>query len=114
MSADRTWHALIAVDDLIPNDVTIVHHHQMVLAVYDGIEHISVSSARCTHAGANLCDGYFDGKTIECPLHQGLFDVVTGEARAAPATKITIEIDRVLAVMLSSKAVLTNPFYGCQ
>ena len=27
----------------------------------------------------------FDGIHIECPLHQGLFDVRTGEAKAAPA-----------------------------
>jgi len=53
--------------------------------VFDTDEGVTVSMARCTHGGANLCDGYFDGKFIECPLHQGLFDARTGKAIAAPA-----------------------------
>lgn len=81
------WQDLIAHDALEPNDVTAVEVGRRVLAVYDGKAGISVSDARCTHAGANLCDGYFDGKAIECPLHQALFDCVTGKALAAPAVK---------------------------
>jgi len=84
---DGVWHDLIGVSELHKDDVTPVVFDGLVLAVYDGVHGITVSSARCTHAGANLCDGYFDGRTIECPLHQGLFDVVTGEARAAPVVK---------------------------
>ena len=57
------------------------------LAVFDTVDGVFVSYARCTHGGANLCDGYFDGKNIECPLHQGLFDARTGKAKAAPATR---------------------------
>jgi len=37
----------------------------------DTVDGIYVSDSRWTHAGANLCDGYFEGKHIECPLHQG-------------------------------------------
>lgn len=81
------WHTLIALSELEPKDVTEVIHERMVLAVYDSESGIFVSDARCTHAGANLCDGYFDGKNIECPLHQGLFDARTGIAKAAPATR---------------------------
>ncbi|MBT2132399.1 Rieske 2Fe-2S domain-containing protein [Aliiroseovarius lamellibrachiae] len=39
------------------------------------------------HGGADLCDGYFVGHIIECPLHQGAFDVRTGRAISAPATR---------------------------
>ncbi|MGR3639328.1 nitrite reductase (NAD(P)H) small subunit [Alterinioella nitratireducens] len=34
-----------------------------------------------------MCDGYFDGHVIECPLHQGAFDVRDGRAVSAPATR---------------------------
>lgn len=81
------WQDLIALDALEPDDVTAVALGRHRLAVYDGTAGISVSEARCTHAGADLCDGYFDGKAIECPLHQALFDCVTGRALAAPAVK---------------------------
>ena len=67
--------------------MTPVPFGKTVLAVYDTVDGIFVSDSRCTHAGANLCDGYFDGKFIECPLHQGLFDARTGVAKAAPVTR---------------------------
>ncbi|OED41130.1 naphthalene 1,2-dioxygenase [Chromatiales bacterium (ex Bugula neritina AB1)] len=83
----KRWQYLIDVASLEPNDATPVELGNRVMAVYDTNEGIFVSDARCTHAGANLCDGYFDGKYIECPLHQGLFDATTGKAVAAPVTR---------------------------
>lgn len=45
-----------------------------------------VSDRRCTHQGADLLRGYFDGEVIECPMHQGRFSVRTGNALNAPAS----------------------------
>jgi 3-phenylpropionate/trans-cinnamate dioxygenase ferredoxin subunit len=45
-----------------------------------------VSDRRCTHQGADLLRGYLDGEVIECPVHQGRFNVVTGKALNAPAS----------------------------
>ncbi|HRV62479.1 Rieske 2Fe-2S domain-containing protein [Albidovulum sp.] len=81
----KVWHDLVAVADLEKGDVTPVSLGARELAVYDGLDGITVSHARCTHGAANLCDGYFDGRRIECPLHQGLFDARTGAVLAAPA-----------------------------
>jgi len=81
----KTWQDLIAVDALEPGDATPVTLGRRELAVFDTVDGIFVSLARCTHGAANLCDGYFDGKHIECPLHQGLFDARTGQPKAAPA-----------------------------
>jgi naphthalene 1,2-dioxygenase ferredoxin component len=41
--------------------------------------------ATCTHGNASLCGGFVepDG-SIECPLHQGRFDVRTGKALCEP------------------------------
>ncbi|MEP6065084.1 MAG: Rieske 2Fe-2S domain-containing protein [Paracoccaceae bacterium] len=85
VARDKTWQDLIAVDDLFKGDATPVQFGSRELAVYDTVDGITVSMARCTHGAANLCDGYFDGKNIECPLHQGLFDATSGQALAAPA-----------------------------
>jgi nitrite reductase/ring-hydroxylating ferredoxin subunit len=65
--------------------VTPVTFGTRALAVYDAKDGVFVSMARCTHGAADLCDGHFDGTFIECPLHQGLFDVRDGAAKAAPA-----------------------------
>ena len=41
----------------------------------------------CTHGHARLCDGFLDGYEIECPLHQGKFDVRSGRATCEPVTE---------------------------
>jgi nitrite reductase/ring-hydroxylating ferredoxin subunit len=41
---------------------------------------------RCTHQAADLMRGYFDEDVIECPVHQGRFNVCTGAALSAPAS----------------------------
>jgi nitrite reductase/ring-hydroxylating ferredoxin subunit len=84
---DKTWQDLIAVADLEPGDVTPVVLGTRQLAVFDAVDGIFVSMARCTHGAADLCDGHFDGTFIECPLHQGLFDVRNGAAKSAPARR---------------------------
>ena len=34
-----------------------------------------------------LCDGFLEGHEIECPLHQGKFDIRNGKAMCAPLTE---------------------------
>jgi 3-phenylpropionate/trans-cinnamate dioxygenase ferredoxin subunit len=40
----------------------------------------------CTHQFALLSDGYVEDGCVECPLHQGRFDVATGKPMGAPVT----------------------------
>ena len=81
------WTRVIAIDELERGWVTAVACGRRQYAVYDTPSGFYATLAQCTHNGAALCDGYFDGHTIECPLHQGCFDVRTGEATGAPATR---------------------------
>ena len=39
----------------------------------------------CTHGQARLCDGFVEGHEIECPLHQGRFDLRSGAPTCEPA-----------------------------
>ncbi len=41
----------------------------------------------CTHQFALLSDGYVEDGYIECPLHQGRFDLKTGAPLCAPVTQ---------------------------
>ncbi len=41
----------------------------------------------CTHALAFLKDGFVEGGEVECPLHQGRFDIRSGRALCAPLTR---------------------------
>ncbi len=41
----------------------------------------------CSHGNANLSEGFIVDGQIECPFHQGTFDIRTGKATAAPCTE---------------------------
>ena len=87
MAKERPWRDVIAMEDLEKGWVTRVQVGPRTLAVYDTPTGIHASLPVCNHGGADLCDGYFDGHLIECPLHQGAFDVRTGQPVSAPATR---------------------------
>lgn len=41
----------------------------------------------CTHQFALLSEGYVEDGCIECPLHQGRFELATGAPKAPPVTE---------------------------
>jgi nitrite reductase/ring-hydroxylating ferredoxin subunit len=59
--------------------------HQVAVFNVAGTFH--ATSNICTHQFALLSEGYLDGCIIECPLHQGRFDVRTGAAEGDPVTE---------------------------
>ncbi|UAB91622.1 non-heme iron oxygenase ferredoxin subunit (plasmid) [Ruegeria sp. SCSIO 43209] len=87
MVADKSWRDVIEASKLEENWVTRVQIGPRLIAVYDTPSGVYASLALCNHGGADLCDGYFDGHVIECPLHQGAFDVRDGKPVSAPATR---------------------------
>lgn len=87
MPREKAWVDLIERTALEDAWVTRVSLGARLLAVYDTPSGVYVSAALCNHGGADLCDGYFDGHVIECPLHQGAFDVRDGRAVGAPAVR---------------------------
>jgi 3-phenylpropionate/trans-cinnamate dioxygenase ferredoxin component len=56
------------------------------LIVYRTRRGYFATDRRCTHQAADLMRGYFDEDVIECPVHQGRFNVCTGAALSAPAS----------------------------
>ncbi|MDP5218539.1 non-heme iron oxygenase ferredoxin subunit [Ruegeria sp. 2205SS24-7] len=87
MATKKPWRDVIEVTRLEKNWVTRVEVGSRIIALYDTPSGIYASLALCNHGGADLCDGYFDGHVIECPLHQGAFDVRDGRPVSAPATR---------------------------
>lgn len=45
-----------------------------------------VTQDLCTHGPGNLSDGYVEAGEIECPFHQGRFDIRTGAPTHPPCT----------------------------
>ena len=72
----------------VPDDDVIglqVGEHHIALYKVDGS--VFATDNICTHGHARLCDGFMDGHEIECPLHQGKFDVRNGSPTCAPVTE---------------------------
>jgi len=57
-----------------------------VVLVRDG-DKIFALHDQCTHGLAKLSDGFVENGCIECPLHQGKFDLATGEPRCPPVRR---------------------------
>jgi nitrite reductase/ring-hydroxylating ferredoxin subunit len=53
-----------------------------------------LTDALCTHGDARLVDGILQGWTLECPRHNGRFDLHDGRAVRRPAT-VDLEVTRV-------------------
>ena len=63
----------------------------------------------CTHAYAFLSDGWLEGTVLECPLHGGQFDMVTGSPLCAPVTEPLVvyrtrTIDNQIEVLIPDQA----------
>ena len=57
------------------------------IALFKLSDGVFATDAICTHGNANLCGGFVeDDGQIECPLHQGRFDIRSGEATLAPCS----------------------------
>jgi naphthalene 1,2-dioxygenase ferredoxin component len=57
------------------------------IALYEVEGEVFATDNLCTHGAARMSDGFLEGREIECPLHQGRFDVCSGQALCAPLTE---------------------------
>jgi len=80
------WIDAAAQDEVPQDDVLGVDVAGRDIALYGVDGEVYATDNVCTHGHARLCDGFLEGHEIECPLHQGRFDVRDGKATCAPAT----------------------------
>jgi naphthalene 1,2-dioxygenase system ferredoxin subunit len=105
--SDSQWTDAAAVDDVPVDDVVGVMVDGRDIALYSVEGEIFATDNLCTHGRARLCDGFLLGHEIECPLHQGRFDVRDGRPTCEPVTQalraypVRIEGGRVLLRLAS-------------
>ncbi|CAB3754866.1 non-heme iron oxygenase ferredoxin subunit [Paraburkholderia solisilvae] len=78
------WKPMARVDEVEPGEVKGYRIDTIPVALYNLDGEFFATHDTCTHAQACLSDGYLEDGKIECPLHQGLFDVRTGKAVSGP------------------------------
>lgn len=96
------WIDVAGKDDVPEDDIVGIDINEKSIALYQVEGEIYATDNICTHGNARLCDGFLEGHEIECPLHQGKFDIRNGKAMCAPLTEdiriypVKIENGRVL------------------
>lgn len=80
-----SWTDVAAAADLPDGDVVGRVVGGREIALYRLGDEVFATDATCTHGNASLCGGFVepDG-TVECPLHQGRFDIRSGRALCEP------------------------------
>jgi naphthalene 1,2-dioxygenase ferredoxin component len=99
-----SWMDVMALEDVFEGEVMAVNVQGKEIALYEVQGELYATDNLCTHGAARLSDGFLEGREIECPFHQGRFDVCTGKALCEPLT----ENIRVYPVRIENKRVFVN------
>ena len=70
--------------DIDEEDVMRFDYEDQTYCVYHSPDGFFASDGYCTHEDQHLEDGIVIDNVIECPLHQGRFDVRSGKALSDP------------------------------
>jgi apoptosis-inducing factor 3 len=81
------WQKVASFPRMAEDGVTGVNVDGVPIALYRLGDEIFATHGICTHALAFLSDGWVEDGKIECPLHQGQFDIRTGKALCSPVTE---------------------------
>lgn len=81
---EAAFHPLVRVEDVAEGSARRCVFRGEAIALFNVGGRIYATQDECTHGRASLSEGYVEGEEIECPLHQGVFNVRTGEAVNRP------------------------------
>jgi len=96
------WHIAAKITDIPDGEALAVLVEGQEIALYNLDGTVYATGDICTHARASLADGFVHGDCVECPLHEGVFHIPTGEPRSGPVSKpipvypVKLEADTVL------------------
>jgi len=84
----KGWIEVCAGEFLRNEDVIRFDHGQKTYAIYRTAQGaLYATEGICTHGNTHLADGLVKGKLIECPKHNGRFDITDGSAQRQPACR---------------------------
>jgi|TARA_A100001388_G_scaffold267297_1_gene241286 3-phenylpropionate/trans-cinnamate dioxygenase ferredoxin subunit len=83
--SDNNWILVGTTDNVEVEDIIRFDHNDKTFCVYKLEDGFYATDGICTHEAVHLEDGLVMDNEIECPMHQGVFDIKTGEAVSPPA-----------------------------
>jgi nitrite reductase/ring-hydroxylating ferredoxin subunit len=83
---EAPFEAVLDVDDLPAGSMRRVTRGDLDLLIAHTSAGIFVTVDRCPHMSAPLSIGELEGCVVACPLHEGKFDLCTGDTVQMPTT----------------------------
>ena len=88
------WVRACACDDIEDDDLIRWDHEGRTYAIYKAEDGFYCTDGMCTHEEEHLEEGLLTGHVIECPLHQGRFDIRTEEVISPPPLRRSQHLSR--------------------
>lgn len=86
MSLDNSnWYFVQNTDGIEDEDVIRFDHEDKTFCIYKLEDGFYATDGICTHEAVHLEDGLVMDDEIECPMHQGAFNIKSGKAISPPA-----------------------------
>ena len=79
------WKLVCKVEDIEMEDLIRSDHDDKTFCVYRLEDGFYATDGICTHEAVHLEEGLVMDSEIECPMHQGIFDIKSGKAVSPPA-----------------------------
>ena len=81
---NANWVLVGSKDQIELEDVLRFDYENRTFCIYQLEDGYYATDGICTHEAVHLEDGLVMDGEIECPMHQGRFDIKTGKAISAP------------------------------
>ena len=79
------WLYVCEKSDIELEDIRRFDYKDKTFCIYHIEEGFFATDGICTHESVHLEEGLVMDGEIECPMHQGIFDIKTGKAKSPPA-----------------------------
>ena len=79
------WKLVCKVEDIEMEDLIRFDYEDKTFCVYRLEDGFYATDGICTHEDVHLEEGLVMDSEIECPMHQGIFDIKSGKAISPPA-----------------------------
>jgi 3-phenylpropionate/trans-cinnamate dioxygenase ferredoxin component len=79
------WIFVSETNDIEVEDIIRFDHQDDTYCIYRLEDGYYATDGICTHESVHLEEGLVMDGEIECPMHQGIFNIKTGEAVSPPA-----------------------------
>ena len=81
----ENWLFVKDTDNIEVEDIIRFDHNNKTFCIYRLEDGYYATDGICSHEAVHLEEGLVMDNEIECPMHQGIFDIKSGKALSPPA-----------------------------